>query len=164
MQTNFLSFYLIFTFFDFCFQENTNEKIDKNIGPKEINNNKDLSRKEDRFLNEIDSLLNNMTEIYENRLSNLSEKINQLLDFKELINRKLEDKQIINGMINDLRLLKKEYTRNLNFSFMLFGLFLFINIIFSIYDFITYKIKTRKKQQIKDIAELLKTKVSIKFQ
>ena len=142
MQTNFLSFFLIFSFFDFCFQENTNEKIDKNIGPKEINNNKDLSRKEDRFLNEIDSLLNNMTEIYENRLSNLSEKINQLLDFKELINRKLEDKQIINGMINDLRLLKKEYTRNLNFSFMLFGLFLFINIIFSIYDCIN---KNKKK-------------------
>ena len=98
MQTNYFSIILIFTFLDFSFQENSNETINKNIGIKTINNNKGLIRKELLLLNQIDLLLTNMTEIYENRLSNLSEKINQLLDFKELINRKQEDKQIINGM------------------------------------------------------------------
>ena len=146
MQTNYLSIILIFTFLDFSFQENTNETINKNIDIEAINNNKGLSRKEELLLNEIDLLLTNMTEIYENRLSNLSEKINQLLDFKELINRKQEDKQIINGMIKDLKLLKKEYTRNLNFTFMLFGLFLFINIIFSIYDYINKRNKKPNHQ------------------
>ena len=146
MQTNYFSIILIFTFLNFSFQENSNETINKNIDIKTINNNKGLIRKEVRLLNEIDLLLTNMTEIYENRLSNLSEKINQLLDFKELINRKQEDKQIINGMINDLKLLKKEYTRNLNFTFMLVGLFLFTNIIFSIYDCINKRNKKPNHQ------------------
>ena len=142
MQTNYLSIFFLITFLDFSVQENTNEIKNQNIGIKDINDFKDLNKKEEYDLNEVDSLLNNMTEIYENRLSNLSETINQLLDFKEMVNRKQEENQIINGMINDLRLLKKEYTRNLNFSFMLFGLFLFINIIFSIYDCIN---KNKKK-------------------
>ena len=72
-----------------------------------------------------------MTKTYENRLSNISERINQLLDFKEMINKKQEDKQIINGMIDNIKLLKKEYRRNMNLTYMLFGLFLCIIIFFS---------------------------------
>ena len=134
MQTNYLSIFFLITFLDFSVQENTNEIKNQNIGIKDINDFKDLNKKEEYDLNEVDSLLNNMTEIYENRLSNLSETINQLLDFKEMINRKQEENQIINGMINEIKLLKKEYKRNFNLTFILFGLFICINIIFAIYD------------------------------
>ena len=131
MQTNYLSFCLFFTILGFSFQENTIETKNKNADIKTFNDIKGLSRKEEHLINEIDSLLNNMTETYENRLSNLSERINKLIDFREMINRKQEDKQIINGMINDIKLLKKEYKRNMNFTYMLFGVFLCIIIFFS---------------------------------
>ncbi len=125
MQTNYLSFFLLFSILDFSFQENAIETKTKNIDIK------GLSRKEEHLLSEIDSLLNNMTKTYENRLSNISERINQLLDFKEMINKKQEDKQIINGIIDNIKLLKKEYRRNMNFTYMLFGLFLCIILFFS---------------------------------
>ena len=102
MQTNYLSFCLFFTILGFSFQENTIETKNKNADIKTFNDIKGLSRKEEHLLNEIDLLLNNMTETYENRLSNLSERINKLIDLREMINRKQEDKQIINGMINDI--------------------------------------------------------------
>ena len=124
MQTNYLSFFLLFSILDFSFQENAIETKTKNIDIK------GLSRKEEHLLSEIDSLLNNMTKTYENRLSNISERINQLLDFKEMINKKQEDKQIINGIIDNIKLLKKEYRRNMNFTYMLFGLFLCIILFF----------------------------------
>ena len=82
MQTNYLSFFLLFSILDFSFQENAIETKTKNIDIK------GFSRKEEHLLSEIDSLLNNMTKTYENRLSNISERINQLLDFKEMINKK----------------------------------------------------------------------------
>ena len=125
MQTNYLSFFLLFSILDFSFQENAIETKTKNIDIK------GLSRKEEHLLSEIDSLLNNMTKTYENRLSNISERINQLLDFKEMINKKQEDKQIINGIIDNIKLLKKEYRRNMNFTYMLFGLFLCIILFFT---------------------------------
>ena len=133
MQTNYLPIFLILTFMDFSLEENANEVKNINIDNKTINI-KGLSRKEESSLNEVDSLLKNMNQIYENRLSNLNQKINQLLDFKEMINKKQEETRIVNGLINDLKLLKREYSRNMNFTYILFGLFLCINIIFSIYD------------------------------
>ena len=138
MQTNYLSFFLLFSILDLSFQENAIETKTKNIDIK------GLSRKEEHLLSEIDSLLNNMTKTYENRLSNISERINQLLDFKEMINKKQEDKQIINGIIDNIKLLKKEYRRNMNFTYMLFGLFLCIIIFFSSFG----RISKRKSKRI----------------
>ena len=134
MKTNYLNLFLLFAILDFSFQENAIETKNKNFDIQTGNDIKGLSRKEEYLLNRIDSLLINMTETYENRLSKLSERINQLLDFKDLINRKQEDKQIINRMINDIKLLKKDYKRNLNITFVLLGVFLCIIIFFSFSD------------------------------
>ena len=117
-----------------------------NISDKD--NNSLLNQKEEKLtdeakiLQELNILINNITIKYENKLLNLTNKINKILNYSldkqnEIIQRANSEKQIINKMMSEINLLKEKYNRNKNITYILIIIIIIIFLFFSIMDYLS---------------------------
>ena len=131
------------------FKKNNNKKVyfnnKNNILGKDL---KLLSKKEEtkiydevKILNEIDSMVKKITKTYESDLFNLTQRINSIisstLNTQNEINKKAESEKItIENMLNEMRLLKEDYKKNMNYTYILCGIIFLIFIIFCFIDYL----------------------------
>ena len=92
-----------------------------------------------KILNEINSLINNITTKYENELLNLTLKINNIINTSldtqnEIIKRAESEKLMINRMVNDIKLLKEKYKKNMNHTYIMGGIIVLTFLMFCIID------------------------------
>ena len=144
-----MNFILFYSFIVSSLAGNLNNK-NINIFKKRRYSNS-LSRKEEKkqnsqydeikVLNEIDSLINNITGKYENELLNLTLKINNIINSSldtqnEIIKRAESEKIIINSMLNDIKLLKQKYKQNMFHTYILGGIIIITFLLFCIIDYL----------------------------
>ena len=149
MIVYYLNFILFYSFIVSSLAANLNNK-NINIFKKRRYSNS-LSRKEEKkqnsqydeikVLNEIDSLINNITGKYENELLNLTLKINNIINSSldtqnEIIKRAESEKIIINSMLNDIKLLKQKYKQNMFHTYILGGIIIITFLLFCIIDYL----------------------------
>ena len=149
MIVYYLNFILFYSFIVSSLAANLNNK-NINIFKKRRYSNS-LSRKEEKkqnnqydeikVLNEIDSLINNITGKYENELLNLTLKINNIINSSldtqnEIIKRTESEKIIINSMLNDIKLLKQKYKQNMFHTYILGGIIIITFLLFCIIDYL----------------------------
>ena len=149
MIVYYLNFILFYSFIVSSLAGNLNNK-NINIFKKRRYSNS-LSRKEEKkqsiqydeikVLNEIDSLINNITGKYENELLNLTLKINNIINSSldtqnEIIKRAESEKIIINSMLNDIKLLKQKYKQNMFHTYILGGIIIITFLLFCIIDYL----------------------------
>ena len=130
-------------------KKNNNKKVsfnNKNYWKKDLNF---LSKKEERnilanineekIIKEIDLIIKNITKNYENEIFNLSEKINYIinstLDTQNATNQREEsEKKEIDNLLTEINLLKENYKKNMNYTYILCGIIFIIFIFFFILD------------------------------
>ena len=130
-------------------KKNNNKKVsfnNKDYWKKDLNF---LSKKEERnilanineekIIKEIDLIIKNITKNYENEIFNLSEKINYIinstLDTQNATNQREEsEKKEIDNLLTEINLLKENYKKNMNYTYILCGIIFIIFIFFFILD------------------------------
>ena len=162
MKLNFIFYFLLCSFFYFSFEENTNNisyikiiNAIKNKNLKKILNNALLSRKEEKnatidenqLINEIDSLVNNIAEKFENQIYNLTIKINKIINSSlqtqnDIIKRTRDEKNMINELLKDIKLLKEKNRQNMQYTYIIGIIIFIIFFIFCIFDYLK-KYKTQ---------------------
>ena len=164
MKLNFLLYFLLSFFIYLTSEENAinrnNIKIINTIKNKNLKQsifNTFLSRKEEKNISnddnnktyddnnktliEIDSLINNITEKFENQIYNLTIKINKMINSSleaqnELIKKTRDEKILINGLLDDIKLLKERNKQNMKFTFIICIVIFIIFFIFCIFDYL----------------------------
>ena len=151
MIVYYLNFILFYSFIVSSLAGNLNNKNINIFKKRRYSNSNSLSRKEEKkqnsqydeikVLNEIDSLINNITGKYENELLNLTLKINNIINSSldtqnEIIKRTESEKIIINSMLNDIKLLKQKYKQNMFHTYILGGIIIVTFLLFCIIDYL----------------------------
>ena len=156
MKLNFLLYFLLSFFIYLTSEESAINKNDiklinsiKNKNLKKSIFKTFLSRKEEKkisnddnkTLNEIDFLINNITEKFENQIYNLTIKINKMINSSleaqnELIKKTRDEKILINGLLDDIKLLKERNKRNIEFTYIIGIIIFIIFFIFCIFDYL----------------------------
>ena len=150
MKIIFLYFYLISSFIYISLEENIfrKNKFDNNNSISERNNDLLLSQKEEKLndetkiLQEMNVFVNSITKKYENKLFNLTNKINNILNSSlekqnEIIQRVNSENQVINKMLNEIKLLKEKYNRSRKHTYILIIIIIILFLFFSFMGYLT---------------------------
>ena len=113
------------------------------LSRKEEKNNTQETTKIDerRIYKEIDLLVNNISEKYENEIFNLTLKIDNIINASlgaqnEIIQKSKSEKIMINKMLNDIKLLKEKYNQNIIHTYILCGIIIALLLFFCVIDFL----------------------------